>query len=127
MEQAPAPLKVFLVEDSPIVRERIETLLGSIAGARTVGHAEDADDAITAILAAHPDAVVLDLKLARGSGFDVLRALRRDAPEIDVYLLTNHAAEPYRRLAGKLGARGFFDKSTQFECVRDALAARAAK
>jgi DNA-binding NarL/FixJ family response regulator len=71
--------------------------------------------------------VVLDLKLAQGSGFDVLRAVHEQAPEIDVFVLTNHADEPYRRRAERLGARGFFDKTSEFERVRDTLAARAAR
>ena len=71
--------------------------------------------------------VVLDLKLAEGSGFDVLRALHRAAPGIDVYMLTNFASEPYRRLAERLGARDFFDKTTEFERVRDTIVGRAAQ
>lgn len=128
MEQAIARhvLRVYVVEDSPLVRERLEAMLATIEGARSVGHAGGAEEAIRGILAEHPDAVVCDLRLAQGSGFDVLRAVRDAAPEIDVYMLTNFAAEPYRRLAARLGAREFFDKSTEFERVRAALAARVA-
>ncbi len=118
-------MKVFFVEDSPIVLERLEALLATIEGADAVGHASRAEEAIHAILEAHPDAVVVDLKLAEGSGFDVLRAVHERAPEIDLYMLSNFAGEPYRRLAARLGARAFFDKSTEFERVRDTLAARA--
>ena len=56
----------------------------------------------------------------------VLRAVREQAPEIDVYMLSNFATEPYRRLAADLGARNFFDKSTEMNQVRDVLAKRAA-
>ncbi|HZP93610.1 MAG TPA: response regulator [Burkholderiales bacterium] len=117
---------MFLVEDSPIIRERLEEMLASIEGARTVGCAAAADEAIRNILDARPDVVVLDIRLAQGSGFDVLRALRERTPEIDVYMLSNFATEPYRRLAQRLGATEFFDKSTQFQAVREALARRAA-
>ena len=44
-------------------------------------------------------------KLVRG--FDVLQALQRSAPQIEIYVLTNHPNEAYRRKAGQLGARGF--------------------
>ena len=70
--------------------------------------------------------VVLDLNLAEGGGFDVLRELRAKAPEIDVYMLSNFSAYPYRQLAERLGARGFFDKTREFGRVREAIAARAA-
>ena len=72
--------------------ERLSELLGAIPGARITGCATGADEAIRAILAAKPDVVVLDLRLAQGSGFDVLRAVHAQAPEIDVYLLSNQAA-----------------------------------
>ena len=98
-------VNVFLVEDSPLVCERLEALLASVAGVVTVGRAIGADEATRSILAGRPDAVVLDLKLAQGSGFDVLRVLHDQAPEIDVYVLSNLAAEPYRRRAERLGAR----------------------
>ena len=47
-------------------------------------------------------------------------------PGIEVYMLSNFASEPYRRHAERLGASGFFDKTTEFERVRDVLAQRAA-
>jgi DNA-binding NarL/FixJ family response regulator len=121
-----APFRVFIVEDSPILLERIEAMLASI-GTEAAGHAARADEAIEAILAARPDAVVLDLKLAEGSGFDVLRAVHEQAPEIEIFMLSNFASEPYRRLAERLGAADFFDKSTEFERVRAALAECAAR
>lgn len=120
-------LKVFLVEDSPPIQERLLALLAAVPGVSIVGHADKADDAITQIVDQQPDAVVLDLflNLAKGSGLDVLRALKDRAPLIAVYVLTNFANAQYRRLCTSLGARGFFDKSTEFVKVRDAIAARA--
>lgn len=118
-------LRVFLVEDSPVLRERLADLFAPVTNVRTVGYADGADDAIRGILEARPDAVVLDINLAQGSGIDVLRVLQREAPGIEVYILTNFANPQYRRLCTRLGARGFFDKSSEFELVRDAIAARA--
>jgi two-component system response regulator DevR len=118
-------MKVFLVEDSPLLRPRLEAMLASIAGARLLGQAASAPQAIEAILTASPDAVVLDLHLEEGNGFDVLKALQKSASQIAVYVLTNFPSEPYRRKAAALGARGFFDKSAEFDRLRDALAALA--
>lgn len=117
--------KVFLVEDSPLVLERLAALLGAVPNTRIVGHAAGAEEAVRAILAAKPDVVVLDLKLAQGTGFDVLIELHDKAPGIDLYMLSNFSSEPYRRQAERLGALGFFDKSIEFEHVRDAIAQRA--
>lgn len=117
-------MKVFLVEDAPLLRDRLTALIDSI-GASTVGHADGAREAIDAILAARPDAVVLDLHLKEGNGFDVLRAVAKAAPEIAFFVLTNHPIESFRAVATRLGARGFFDKSTEFEKLREVLASRA--
>jgi DNA-binding NarL/FixJ family response regulator len=119
-------MQIFLVEDSAPVRARLADMLEDIPGATLVGEAADADAAIREILAARPDVVLLDMNLGEGSGFDVLRAVCRRQPEIDFYMLSNFAAEPYRQLASRLGAREFFDKSREFERVRELIAQRAA-
>ena len=123
--QSPTPLRVFVVEDSALIRERLDAMITQ-AGAVSAGHAAGVDVAIHTILALQPDLVILDIQLADGTGFDVLRAVHDQAPDIDIYLLSNHAAYPYRQLAERLGARGFFDKSKEFGRMRDVVVQRAA-
>lgn len=117
--------RVFLVEDSAPIRQRVLEMLESIDGVNPVGSAATAADAERAILEAQPDGVLLDIKLAQGSGFDVLRSLRRLAPHIEIYMLSNFASAPYRERAASLGAREFFDKTTEIERLRKTLAERA--
>lgn len=119
------PLRVFVVEDTILIRERLDAMV-TMAGATVVGHASAAEAAIARILVERPELVILDMQLAEGTGFDVLRAIRKQAPEIDVYFLSNYAAYPYRDLAERLGAKGFFDKSREFGLMREAVARRAA-
>jgi DNA-binding NarL/FixJ family response regulator len=119
------PLRVFVAEDSPLILERLEAMI-ALAGADQVGCASRVEAAIRGILSARPELVILDVQLADGTGFDVLRAIREQAPEIDIYLFSNFSAYPYRQLAERLGARGFFDKSREFESMRDVVAQRAA-
>ena len=118
-------MKVFLVEDAPLLRERLETLIASVPGARVVGHAAAAKEAVEAILRERPDVVVLDIHLAEGNGFDVMRGLRAAAFAPEIHVLTNYPLDGYRQSAERLGARGFFDKSHQFDALRAVLAARA--
>ena len=119
--------RIFVVEDSAVVLQRVLEMLGSIDGVRAIGSAATADDAERQILAARPDAVLLDIKLAQGSGFDLLRSLRAQAPLIEIYMLSNFAATPYRERAASLGASGFFDKTTEIERLRATMSARAAQ
>ena len=116
-------MNVFLVEDSPLLRSRLDAMIAAIPGASAVGQADGADDAVRQILAMLPDAVVLDIHLKQGNGFDILRAVSVKAPQVSFYVLTNHPMETYRQTAERLGARGFFDKSTEFDRLREALAA----
>ena len=120
-------MEIFLVEDSPPVRARLAEMLSAIPGVTLVGTATNAADATQSILTRRPQLVVLDLSLGGGSsGFDVLRNVRSGAPEIDFYMPSNSSADPYRQLAEKLGARDFFDKTREFNRVRDVIASRAA-
>jgi DNA-binding NarL/FixJ family response regulator len=112
--------KVFLVDDSPLVRSRIAEMVAALPELSLVGEAADVAGAISGIRAARPDVVLLDLSLAQGSGFDVLKALAGD-PAIAFYMLSNFASEPYRRQAARLGAKDFFDKATEFERLRATL------
>ena len=118
-------MQIYIVEDSAAVRSRLEAMLSQVPGASLAGSAAGATQATREILERRPDMVIVDLNLAEGGGFDVLRALHAEAPEIEVYMLSNFSAYPYRQLAERLGARGFFDKTKEFGRVREAAAAKA--
>lgn len=111
-QPAPRPLKVFHADDSPLIRERVAGLLDSSVMA-VVGHAETPQYAIEGILAMHPDVVVLDVQLDGGSGLQVLRAVRRIAPDIAFVVFSNHSDPAYRKRYLDEGAQAFLDKSNQ--------------
>jgi len=114
--------KVFVVEDSVPIRQRLIELLDDIDGAEFVGEAESQDAAIAGILGARPDCVVLDYRLLNGTGVDVLRAVHPVLPETLFIVLTNHPSSQYRRLCMQAGASWFFDKSTEFTRVKEVIA-----
>lgn len=121
-ESAPAAvLELFIAEDSAAVRNRIARSLQDLAGIRVVGMAASVSDAIRGLRDCRPDALVLDLQLEDGSGFEVLRAARLARPGLRVIVLTNFASEPYRRAALAEGAEAFLDKSAEFARVHDIL------
>lgn len=114
-------MNLFIVEDSIPVRERIVRTLADLPGLDIVGTAEDVPAAIEGLTAAPPDALILDLQLPSGSGLQVLRAVRSRLPHMRVIVMTNFAAEPYRKAAMAAGAEVFLDKSADFGRVRDIL------
>jgi DNA-binding NarL/FixJ family response regulator len=120
-----AMTSVFLVDDSALIRDRVRNIVAGTPGVELIGEAANAEEAIAGILGGQPDVVFLDLNLAAGNGFDVLRAVSDSAPGIDVYMLSNFSSYPYRQLAERLGARGYFDKTREFEQIRAVLAGLA--
>ena len=109
-----SPLQVFIVEDSPLVRDRLDAAIVA-AGGIVVGHSEAANDAIAGLATAQPDLVIIDIQLRSGTGFEVLRALQttgRDRLATKI-VLTNHASTEYRERSFELGADAFFDKSSE--------------
>jgi DNA-binding NarL/FixJ family response regulator len=118
---APA-LKVFIVEDSPPIRERLIELTSEIDGVAVVGLAETPTDAISKILSSRPDCVVLDYQLLGGTGVDVINAVHPKAPDLVFVVLTNHANPKYRRVCLEAGASWFLDKSTEFRKIKEIIA-----
>ena len=118
-------LKVFIVEDSASIRERLIELMDEVDGAAVVGSADTPSDAIAGILNTRPDCVVLDYQLLGGTGIDVLRAVHPKTSGIVFVVLTNHANTQYRRLCQEAGASWFFDKSTEFRKIKNVIAGLA--
>ena len=115
-------MNVFIVEDQPWFRAQLEEMVASVPGTNLVGCADTAQGAIAAIGACRPDLVLLDLKLAEGTGFEVLRALRERSPTIRVLVLTSIPTAGVKKVCLMNGADGFFDKLLEFDQVRDTLA-----
>jgi DNA-binding NarL/FixJ family response regulator len=114
-------LRVFVVDDSAVVCERLLKTLNAMPAVTVLGYAITAADAIEDILSAPPDVVLLDLKLASGSGIQVLRAIRQRMPHVIVIMLTNHSGPEYRRACLDAGANFFLDKTNEFQKIPDIL------
>ncbi len=115
------PLKVFIADDSSLIRNRIAGLLAA-AGMLVVGEAATPAASIEGILSERPHVVVLDVQLEGGTGLEVLRAVRSAAPEIAVVVFSNTASPAYRKRYLSHGAAGFLDKSTEFDQLAQAVA-----
>ena len=107
-------MKVFLADDSALIRERVAAMLAAQA-MDIVGEAETPQDSIAGILAVHPDVVVLDVQLEGGTGLQVLRAVRHAEPRIAFVVFSNNAGPAYRKRYLGEGAQRFLDKTTEFD------------
>jgi DNA-binding NarL/FixJ family response regulator len=110
-------VKVFIADDSPIVRERLVTMLDELAGIKIVGQAENVAEAISAIRNLQPDVVILDIQMPGGSGIDVLRNVKQAELAPMVIILTNYPYQKHRQKCLNAGADFFLDKSIEFDQI----------
>jgi len=110
-------MKVFIADDSPILRERLKTMLSDFPEVEISGQAKDTPEAIKSIKELKPDAVILDIRMPGGSGIEVLQSIKKDRPDIKVIVFTNYPYPQYRKKCMNLGADFFFAKATESEEV----------
>ncbi len=121
------PVRVVLVEDSPLLRERLAETLAVPGRIEIVAHADGETAALERLRATEWDALVLDLQLRQGTGIGLLRSLRASRPAgVIVIVLTNYAIPRLREHSLALGADYFFEKARDFNRVREVLEALAA-
>ena len=124
----PVALRIFLVEDSAILRDRLAETFAAWGNVEMVGHAETESVAETALRTQEWDVLILDLQLLHGTGLGVLRSLRSHRkPGTLVMVLTNYAIPSYRARSMELGADYFFDKANDFSKIKDVFSELAAK
>jgi DNA-binding NarL/FixJ family response regulator len=114
-------LKVFISDDSATVRERLVTMALDLPWVDVVGQAQDVPGTLDGIRQVQPDVVILDIRMPGGSGIEVLREVKEMAQAPQVIMLTNFAYAQYRKKCKEAGADFFFDKSTEFEKLPQAL------
>jgi DNA-binding NarL/FixJ family response regulator len=118
-------IKVVTVDDSPIITQRIKSILSEMEKIEFLGSANNAVAAMTLIQRQTPDVVILDINLdeniAQFNGIDLLIALRNRYPKMKIIMLTNLSAPQYRMRCIAFGANYFFDKSNDFYKLPDVL------
>lgn len=112
--------KIYLVEDSPLIREDLTATLEELLPVTFVGFAEDEETAVQWLSAPNPaDLVIVDLFLRNGSGMGVLRAAQSLPLPHRMVVLSNHATAYVRRECLALGADRVFDKSNDIDALID--------
>jgi DNA-binding NarL/FixJ family response regulator len=108
-------VKVFLVDDSILIRQRLTKMLSNVRGVQLVGESLEPREAATSILQIKPDVVILDIQLLGGTGMQVLQIIKRTTPSPVVIMVTNYPE--FRTKYLKAGADFFLDKSTEFHRI----------
>lgn len=114
-------MKLFIADDSEVMRERIRELLLAVEGIELIGEAGDVQASIKGIMDLKPDVAILDIRMPGGSGLEVLQRLKEHSKTPLIIVLTNYPFPEYEEIAMKLGADYFFDKATEFDEVQRVL------
>lgn len=104
-------IRILVVDDHPVVREGVAALVGGQPDMSIVGQASNGREAIQQFRAHHPDVVLMDLQMPEMNGLDAMMAIRGEAPEARVIVLTTYVGDAQVLRAIKAGARGYLLKS----------------
>jgi DNA-binding NarL/FixJ family response regulator len=123
------PMKILLVEDSLLIRNTLIEILDNSSDLTVNGIASTQNTAITLLNEQQFDMLLVDIELAQGNGFEVIRHTQKaEYPfKMPIFvMLTNHANSQYRKLARDLGVKHFFDKSMDFDVAIETIESEAA-
>ena len=119
MKASRTTIKVFVADDSIVLRERLLEMLRDMPGVEVLGCAGEGLHAIDSIRELKPDVVILDIQMPRGTGLDVLKNVKHGGQGPTVVVFTNFPYPQYRKRAMEFGADFFLDKTTEFEQLRE--------
>ncbi|MFT4103087.1 MAG: response regulator [Burkholderiaceae bacterium] len=120
-------LTIYVVEDSPVIRENLIATLEETVPVRVIGTADDEDGAVSWLRSAgnDPDLLIIDIFLRGGSGLGVLAAARAAGKTGKFVVFSNYATPDMRRKCLELGATRVFDKSDEIDALIDFCSALA--
>lgn len=114
-------MRMFIVDDSEILRSRLVQVLSEIKGIEIVGEAGFVRDAVREIRKLNPDIAIIDLKMADGTGIDILTAMKKDNLATRFIVFTNYPYLQYRKKCLDAGADFFFYKATELDKLMELL------
>lgn len=112
---------VLLVDDHPLVRQGLASLINRSQDLRVIGQAPSSQEALKLMEEQEPQVAVVDLSLAGGSGIDLIKEIGKRHPSVTVLVLTMHDELFYAERALRAGARGYVMKGEETDEVLEAI------
>jgi two-component system NarL family response regulator len=109
------PIRVLIVEDHNVVRQGLVALLNVVDGLTVVGEAADGLEAIDQIRKHQPDVTLMDLRMPRMGGVEVIQRIRSETPQARFIVLTTYDGDEDIYRALKAGARAYLLKGMTCE------------
>jgi len=115
------PIRVILVDDHPVVRNGIRSLLEKAGDIEVVGEADNGEEALRVVEHAVADVLLLDMELPDIPGTQVARQVIQTHPDLKILSLSAHDDSMYVRQVLELGAAGYLMKEEAPEVILDAV------
>ncbi|GAA4231660.1 DNA-binding NarL/FixJ family response regulator [Streptosporangium album] len=119
------PIRMIIVDDHPVVRDGLRGIFTADDAFEVVGEAADGPEALAVAMQTNPDVVLMDLRMPKMSGAEVIRRLREQTPGIHVLVLTTFDDDADVLPAIEQGATGYLLKDTPRAELRRAVRAAA--
>jgi DNA-binding NarL/FixJ family response regulator len=116
--------RIFIVDDHPLVREWLTTLINQQSDLKVCGEAASAADALKLIGEAKPQVAIVDISMEGGSGIELIKSIKassHDMPEVAIIVLTMHDEALYCERVLRAGARGYIMKREATKNVLQAI------
>jgi|ERR1700677_279646 two-component system NarL family response regulator len=114
-------IRILIVDDHPVVRAGLTSMLGTQAELEVIGSASSGEEALAKLSQVEPDVLLLDLRMHGMSGVDTLMAMKRSAHDTRVIILTSFETDEDIYRAVQAGAHGYLLKDTSLREMVEAI------
>ena len=115
------PVRIVIVDDHPMVRERLAEIINREADMKVCGEAEDRPNGLEVIGREKPDLAIIDLTLKRSNGLDLIKDLRAMHPELRILVVSMQEENLYAERVIRAGAHGYITKQEATRKILEAI------